>query len=52
MIGPFHISEYVGGGLAVLIVAAIVRPTPVILGICAFIFGQVIVRMIRNQRRL
>jgi len=51
MIGPFHISEYAGGGLAVLIVAVIVRPTPVILGIFAFFIGQVMVRTIRNQRR-
>lgn len=51
MIGPFHITEYLGGGLAVLIVAVVVRPTPVILGVFAFVLGQVVVRMIRNQRR-
>lgn len=51
MIGTFHVTEYLGGGLAVLLVAVIVRPTPVILGVVAFLFGQVVVRTIRNQRR-
>jgi|GEM_PF-5793621 len=50
MIGPFHYSEILGGVVAVLIVVSVVTPTPILLGLFAFIFGQVIVRMIRKSR--
>jgi hypothetical protein len=51
-IGPFHISEILGGVVGVAVVGALVQPTPVILGVIAFIVGQVVVRGIRNQRGL
>jgi len=50
-IGPFHFSEILGGLVAVAVVAAVVSPTPVILGFGAFFLGQVVVRTIRNSRR-
>jgi hypothetical protein len=51
-IGPFHISEILGGVAGVVVVGVLVRPTPVVLGVIAFIVGQVVVRGIRNQRGL
>ena len=51
MIGPFHITEILGGVAGVAVAALLVQPTPVILGIFAFLCGQVVVRSIRNSRR-
>lgn len=45
----FHWSEIVGGVAGVVLVAAIVQPTPVVLGIVAFVVGQVVVRGIRRR---
>ena len=50
-IGPFHVSEILGGVVAVLVVSVIVTPTPVVLGIFAFLIGQVVVRAFRKSRR-
>lgn len=50
-IGPFHIAEILGGVAAVAIVSIVVSPTPVVLGLGAFIVGQVVVRAIRKTRR-
>lgn len=49
-IGPFHITEILGGVVAVAVVSAVVSPTPVLLGLVAFVAGQVIVRAIRRNR--
>ena len=47
----FHWSEIVGGVVGVAVIASVVQPTPVILGLVAFVIGQVVVRTIRNSRR-
>jgi hypothetical protein len=47
----FHWSEIVGGIVGIAVIASIVQPTPVILGVVAFVIGQVVVRTIRNSRR-
>jgi hypothetical protein len=47
----FHWSEIVGGLIGVAVASSVVQPTPVILGVVAFIVGQVIVRGIRNSRQ-
>jgi len=47
----FHWSEIVGGVVGVAIVSALVKPTPVLLGIVGFVAGQVVTRGIRNSRR-
>ena len=46
----FHWSENLGGVVAVFVAASLVRPTPIVLGIFSFIFGQVIVRTNRKSR--
>jgi hypothetical protein len=47
----FHWSEILGGVVGVVVIASVVQPTPVILGLVAFVIGQVVVRTIRNSRR-
>jgi len=51
-IGPFHITEILGGVAGVTVVGVLVRPTPVILGVIAFVVGQVVVRAMRIKRGL
>jgi len=47
----FHWSEIVGGVVGLVVVATVVQPTPVLAGVIAFVFGQVIIRTIRNRKR-
>lgn len=51
-IGPFHITEILGGVAGAAVVGVLVRPTPVILGVIAFVVGQAVVRTMRNRRGL
>jgi hypothetical protein len=47
----FHPLEFVGGVGATFLLSLVVSPTPVVLGIIAFITGMAVTRMILARRR-
>jgi hypothetical protein len=48
----FHITEILGGVAGVVIVAVLVQPTPVVLGLVGFVVGQVVTRTVRKMKGL